>query len=1109
MTVKTPILTFAFVLASLVFAASPALAETATPQWTISAVSTPTNISPAAKPGEDHYTVLLTNTGGASSTTPVTITDELPAGLALDPAGASGENILASSEPAGGFSCALAACTYAPAVVPDQTLVLTFPLDVSAAEGSSLTNVVRVSGGGAGPASIEVPTVISAHPAGFGLAPGATTTALSLLQAGAHPDITNTYGFDSAGADGALAADTKDLVYHLPPGFASDFADTPVCEAAQLAQSECPIASQVGVTTVNTLDSSRPHYYIEPVYNIQPDPGHLAAISFSIGGEFFETGEISLQPRRYGAEVVFANIDNALAEILGGSLTVWGVPADPVHDPLRSNATGGLFSFGHPSDANPIPYFTNPTTCGSGQLESSFTADSWEQPGEQVEARMPYGPIVDCDRLTIEPQIAVQPSANSAEAATGLNVNLEMPQHYENPYGDVASNLEDAKVVLPAGMTVNPSSGAGLGACTEAQFAYEGGTTEPEAGRGCPSESKLGTAHARSPGVPENEEASGSLFLAKPYENKFGSLLAIYLVLRIPKHGVIVTAAGKVELNQETGQLTTTFDENPQLPVSDFVFTFHQGATSPLVTPPVCGTFSSEADLTPWSAPLQEHLLSSQFEITSGVNGGPCPSGGVPQFAPRITAGTNNNDAGSYTSLYLHIERQDGEQEITGFATQLPPGLTANLTGVQECSEADIEAARAATGVQEEASPSCPAGSEIGHSIAEAGVGSVLAQTPGKIYLGEPYEGAPFSIVSVTAAHVGPFDLGTVVIHFPLDLNPVTAAVTIPSGAADQIPHILKGIVIHVRDIRAYINRSDFMLNPTSCNPMPLSATVIGGGANPTNPADNDPVTVTNPFQTADCSSLEFQPKFVVTTSGKTSKADGASLHVDLTYPAGSLGSESNIREVKVDLPKQLPSRLTTLQKACTAQQFAANPAGCPAPSLIGTAKAVTPILPVPLEGPAYFVSHGGEAFPDLEIVLQGDGVTIVLTGNTFISKAGITSSTFNTIPDQPVSSFELTLPEGPYSALTVLGNLCSPTNTVTVKKRVTVKVRGRSKTTTRQVQQTQATTLQMPTEFVGQNGDTIHQDTPVSVTGCAKAVHPKKAKSKKHGKRRKGKSKK
>ena len=533
------------------------------------------------------------------------------------------------------------------------------------------------------------------------------------------------------------------------------------------------------------------------------------------------------------------------------------------------------------------------------------------------------------------------------------------------------------------------------------------------------------------------------------------------------------------------------------------------------MTPATCGDFTVKAALTPWSDPAGSPLtpLIPPFAIDAN-----CPAGNVPPFNPGVTAYPVHGNAGAYSPLYLKISRQDGEQEITGFSTRFPAGLTGNLSGVAECSEAQIAAARAQTGVEAEANPACPAGSEIGYSIAEAGVGSVLAQTPGKIYLGGPYNGsgacaagtpgcAPFSVVAITAAHVGPFDLGTVVIHFPLEINPETAAVSIPAGQADQIPHIIKGIVIHVRTIRAYISRNDFMLNPTSCGEQKLSATVIGGGANPVNPAGYDPVTVNDPFQTADCSNLRFEPKFAVSTSGKTSKADGASLHVALTYPANALGNDTNIKYVKVDLPKALPSRLTTLQRACLQKEFRANPASCPPESVIGTARAVTPILPVPLEGPVYFVSNGGEAFPNLIMVLQGDGVTIRLVGDTYISPAGVTSSTFNAIPDQPVTSFELNLPEKQFSALGTNKNLCDLTGTKTTKTKVDKRVNGKlvrkngklvkvTKKTTKTVKEP----LIAPTAFVGQNGATFDQQTVVSVTGCAKAHKAAKKATKKKG---------
>jgi uncharacterized repeat protein (TIGR01451 family) len=1078
----------------LLLAPALACAESSVPQWTVSSVSVPTNFNPSAAPGENRYKVLITNSGSASSQGPVTITDELPEGLALDPKGASGVNTLAgkinNEAPGEHFSCALSTCVYSGVVIPDQTIEVSFPVDVSAeALGlSPLTNVVRVSGGGADSASLSEPTTVSEEPAAFGMPPGAATSALSSTQAGAHPDLTNTYGFSSVNAADSLAGEPKNLTYSLPPGFAADFAGTPACTNAEFVSEECPTDSQVGVTTIDTQtfeakSSGEPLDFVAPVYNLVPEAGALATIAFDIAGDFFLEGQITLRPSDYGANVTFHNIDDALASIVGGSLTVWGVPAAPVHNPLRYEHDQGILgSFGHSDEGAALaPYFTNPTTCG-GLLHSEFHVDSWEEPGREVEALTALsGGIVGCDSLAFEPQIETQPSSSSAETPTGLNVNLEAPQHYENAEGNVSSNYKNIKVVLPEGMTLNPSAGAGLGSCTEAEFAYEAETLEPEAEKGCPREAKLGSVHARSPAIAE--EAVGSVFIAKPYENKFGSLIALYIVARIPSRGVIVTAAGRAELNRETGQITTTFEESPQLPLADFTLTFHQGATSPLVTPPTCGTYTSQAVLNPWAEPLQEHLLTSQFEITSGVGSGPCPSGGVPPFAPKVVSGSQDNDAGAYSPFYLRIIREDGEQEITRFSTVFPPGITGKLAGIPLCPQADVEAARSATGQEELEHPSCPAASEIGHTIVSAGVGTVLAQAPGKVYLAGAYHGAGLSVVSITAAKVGPFDLGTVVIQFTLRINPTTAQVEVDGETSDPIPHIIDGIVVHVREIRAYVDREKFIINPTNCDPLGVSDTITGAGANYAIPGDQVPVTVSSPFQTADCSSLEFKPVFKASTSAHTSRIEGASLHVTLNLPEeGGPGKEANVARVKVSLPKQLPSPLKTLQKACTEKAFGENPGNCPVSSKVGEVKVNTPILSNPLTGPAYFVSHGGAKYPELIMVLSGEnGIQVDVHGETFISKQGITSATFSTVPDVPFSQFELTFPEREYPALTANGNLCKGS-------------------------------LIMPTEMVGQNGMVLDQSTKISVTGCPKAKkasHKKKRGKKKakqhggHGKKR------
>jgi uncharacterized repeat protein (TIGR01451 family) len=1110
----------------LAFATVPAMAVTSGPQWTVTSVSRPTNFKPGDESGEDSYKVTVTNTGGAPSDgSPIEITDELPSGLELAPAGASGEDLLAAREKLSGarLSCAFRTCTFTGVehtgavvcpgnvkrcVFPGETLALTFPVVVSASAEPLETNVVRVSGGGAPNAAMETPTTISSTPASFGVSSGGASTALSSTQAGAHPDVTTSIAFNTVTATGSLAGDPKDTIDEVPPGFASDFVDTPACPTSEFHQEKCPIETQVGVTAVTlTPFGSKALVAVVPVYNLSPDPGEVAKIGFSIlGGQFLAEGAFTLRPD-YGATVTFANVTAGFTELDNVSLTLWGVPADPTHDPLRwTQPLGGNSSEGHfgaPSAVSRVPFITNPTRCGATPLAAVFKVTSWQHPNESespAPTPMPFGPIVGCDRLTMEPSLTAELTTTNAYAPTGFDLNMNIPQTYDNAYGLATSNLKRAVVTLPEGMTVNPSAGAGLGACTEAEYKEEGVQFAPD--KGCPNNSKLGTVRSQSPAV--KGELTGSVFLAQPApngeagRNPFNSLLALYIVARIPDRGVLVKAAGEVKADEHTGRLVTTFDDLPPLPFTTFTFSFRQGATSPLVSPPACGSYTVQADLTPWSDP-SEVLAPAipPFVITKAFDGGPCPSGGVPPFAPQVLAGTLNNRAGSYSPLDIRITRNDGEQEITGFSSQLPPGLTANLSGVPFCSEAAIALAKIKTGAQEESEPSCPGASQIGHTLVGAGVGSILAQAAGKIYMAGPFEGSPFSIAAITSAKVGPFDLGTVVVHLPLQINPLTAAVSVAAGGSDQIPHIIKGIVVHVRDIRVYIDKQSFTLNPTSCERQTFAATVFGSGASFTNPADDVPVTVTDPFQAADCQALKFAPKFAVSTNGKTSRANGASLTAKLTYPNAPQGTQANIRSVKVDLPKQLPSRLTTLQKACTAAQFNSNPAGCPAASVVGHARAITPIIPVPLEGPAYFVSHGGGAFPSLIVVLQGYGVTIDLVGSTFISKAGITSSTFKTVPDQPVTSFELTLPEGKFSALAANGNLCSVTKTVTVKKKVTVRVKGHKKTVTRKVKQTVAGSLTMPTAFVAQNGAVIHQSTPVSVTGCAKVKPAAKKKAK------------
>ncbi len=964
----------------------------------------------------------------------------------------------------------------------------------------------------------------SEHP--FELVPGSFQFVPSSYQAGAHANWTTSFAFEPEETPGAPFGDARNVTVELPTGFDASDTAAPTCTQSQLVGigpgaglvSRCPIGSQVGTITLE-IEGETPLLLTTPLYNMEVTSfGTTAELGYKT--EVF-TGllQIGVRSSDLGLTSSTTNIPQ-VGEVHSVSVTVWGVPASHEHDAMRGAVCGGRGEFppvcrneyGSPQTANipEKPLLSNPTTCGD--YHASMEADSWEEPFNWTRATYTGGPIVECNRVQFEPTIEAHPSTVSAESPSGLEVSLDVPQTWENPFTIATSYLKGTTVTLPEGMTANPGLAEGLGACTPQQYAAETSSSLP--GEGCPPESKIGSILIETPLLAET--IPGSIYIATPYDNvpEFGdpehpggSLLALYVVAKDPQRGLLIKVAGKITPNPVTGQLVTTFDNTPQQPFSKFILKFRPGATAPLISPPTCGAYTAQGELTPWSAPEEPRFTSSQpFQITQGAHEGPCPAGGVPPFKPQVISGTQNNAGGTYSPFYLRLLREDGEQELVKFSTTLPPGLSGNLTGIPFCSNAAIEAAKALTGGEEEEHPSCPQASEIGHTLVEAGVGSVLAQNPGKIYLAGPYNGAPLSIVSITSAKVGPFDLGTVVIRFALDINHTTAQVEVSGAQSDPIPHIIDGIVIHVRDIRVYMDRPDFTLNPTNCAPQNITDAIVGSGSNYANPANEDTVNVSTPFEAADCSSLAFKPAFSVSTSAKTSRADGASLAVKLTVP-GALGTQANISKVKVELPEQLPSRLPTLQKACLAAQFETNPAGCPPASIIGHAKAITPILPVPLEGPAYFVSHGGEGWPSLVVVLQGYGFTIDLTGTTFISKAGVTSTTFKTVPDEPVTSFELTLPEGPYSALTALGNLCSTTNTVTVTKKVRVRIKGREKTETRKVKQTQPATLTMPTEFIAQNGAEIHQNTPITVTGCPKkAVHAKSAKHKNEGgkKRRK-----
>ena len=913
------------------------------------------------------------------------------------------------------------------------------------------------------------------------------------VQAGSHPyALTNTFLLNQP------EKDIKDLRLELPPGFVGDPNATPHCTYQQFIKLSCPNETAVGINTSYLTEESNEIYSTaDGVYNLVPPAGVAAEFGFIVAKSVPVFLDTSVRTGSdYGLTTNVPNLTQA-ALIIADKTTIWGVPANPAHNPYRGSCLRGggrlVEEFPGPGSglevgedelelSNPVrstgtcstqtpevPLLTNPTSCGMPRTATEHV-DDWQEPGDftsgtrSMSVQMPE--LSGCEKLDFSPTVNVTPDGTAGSTPTGLTVGLHVPQETtQNPVGLAEADVRDTTVTLPEGVQLSPSASDGQQGCSIAQIGFLGfkelnasgepGVQTPQFTPNtpsCPNAAKVANVHIKTP-LLENE-LEGAVYLAAPQnfmgplENPFGSLVSLYLVAEDPIAGVLVKLPGKVVPNPQTGQLVSTFENTPALPFSDLKFEFFGSSRAPLTTPAHCGTYTTNASFEPWSG-IPPVSANSSFNITSGpqvegpsgVETLPC-SDPLP-FKPTLESGTTNIDAGAFSTLDTTFSREDGQQNLSSIELHYPDGISGLLDGVKLCAEAQANAG------------TCGTESEIGETTISVGLGSdPFTVTGGKVYITEKYEGAPFGLSIVNPAKAGPFVLQEgrpVVVRAKIEVNPITAALTVvtdPPGSPHAIPTMIEGIPLQVKHVNATINRPGFTFNPTNCTPSKVTGTIKsaeGGAASP----------VSVPFQVTNCGSLKFTPKFAVSTSGKTSKANGASLTATVTEPVDPQ-SQANITKVKVELPKQLPSRLTTLQKACLAKVFEENPAACPAASFIGHAIVHTKLLPVPLEGPAIFVSHGGEAFPSLEVVLQGDNVTIDLVGATYISKSGITSTTFKTVPDEPFETFEITLPEGPYSALAATGSLCGQK-------------------------------LTMPNEFIAQNGAAIYQTTPINITGCAK----------------------
>jgi hypothetical protein len=1056
-------------LAAVLAGPASAAEETARPAWSLKVLANPTVLPPETEAEREvgpMYHIVATNIGGAATEGVFTITDELPVGVEVAEIEMFGEKVEPMIQWARNEQ--RANCSVTGRVVtcegggpgtdddgepmsetpeaPGLTVDARIWVDVEAAAGSVLENKVSIEGGGAEPVSKAIRNEVSSTRPPFGFTPGTsglfgtavTSSGATDTQAGSHPESyeveslnVNNYIQDSYESN-IVEGGFRDVKVNLPQGMVVNPTAVPQCSESQLEASfeevlnglGCPAGSQVGFINISFTFSGSYQESGIPLFNMIPPAGAPAEFGFSfIEGLYNHIEGLVRTGGDYGLSAIATDIPAKLA-LDGIKVNLWGDPTSPLHDEVRDLCT----NFTHNEAECPAeerltkPFVSMPSSCG-GPLTTSVGISSWDNSTTFVEKSFlssdandnPVG-VDGCNRLQFNPTIESKATTNLTDSPTGLNFNLAVPQS-ENVESLSTANLKDAQITLPEGMVINPSAGGGLEGCTAAGIEIHGPNPAT-----CPDASKIGTAEVITPLV--DHPLPGAVYLAKPFENQFDSLLAVYIAVSDPRTGVVLKLPGEVRPDPTTGRLVATFPNNPELPFNELKVAFFNGARAPLTSPPTCGTNATSATLTPWSSPEGAAVVSSDsFTTAASPLGGACPTS-TAQLPNQISfqAGTQAPKAGAYSPFLLKITRPDGSQRMTTIDTTLPAGLTGKLAGIPYCSEAQIAAAQARShpneGALERNSPSCPLASEVGTVTVAAGSGPNPVYVQGHAYLAGPYKGAPISLVVITPAIAGPFDLGNVVVRVALHVDPETTQI---HAVSDPLPTILQGIPLDIRSVALTLGRPGFTLNPTSCDPESLAGTIglASGAGSP----------VSSPFQVGECSALPFKPK-VSLKFGASKRRSHPALTAVVTQPAG----QANIATTSVKLPKTAFLDQSHIKTICTRVQFAeGNVPGekCPAASIYGKAHATTPLLAEPISGPVYLRSSSHQ-LPDLVASLHGQ-VNIVLDGKIDSVKRALRTS-FEAVPDAPVSKFVLEMDGGRKGLIINSTDLCKSNDHANVK---------------------------------------------------------------------------
>ena len=1083
-------------IGALVLSALLPTAATAAPSpaWRLNLSSHPTHFI-AGKNGR--YLLIATNVGAGTAEGTIALKDTLPAGLTLQSAFAF------SSDPAAApFSCTALAQTISCEGKGPVHAGFSISAEIRLSAGSfpdpsTRGDEAEISGGGAAGAAVTTLTTISATPPPFDFlsgeegfrAPTIDEEGLAAKGAGSHPyEQVVDLNFPTVEPAGLLtgAGHLRDATVDLPPGMIGNPTATPVLctEAELITQNEpgCPSASAVGTVTATTDVGGGIGPQTSPLYNMVPPPGAPAAFGFNAAGAGIFVhllGEVRSDGDYGISGTVNDTIARGLNPVFGASAELWGNPSAKAHDYARGNCLKGKKT-SCPVEPQETAFLSLPGEC-PGEEPPLFRAhaDSWEEPGSFHEATYESAdlsgelpaPIEGCGGLEFKPKIQARPTTDVADSPSGLDFDLHQPQQTKLA-GAATASVRDVKITFPPGLAVNPSAADGLGACSAQQIGLttKVGDTPIHFSKvpvSCPDAAKIGTVTATTPLLaqynekhevmhdPEGnaipEPLHGSLYLAKPFDNPFDSLIAIYLTIEDEKTGTVAKLASEVEPNPLTGQLSTRLTESPQLPVEDLKVHLFGGDRGGLQTPVECGSHTTTSDLVPWSTPegATEHPADS-FQITAEPGGGSCPSEAArAPHSPTVSAGTLSPQAGSYSPLLFKLSRQDGSQRLAGLILTLPPGLSAKLAGVGECSEAQIAAAKARgnpnEGALEQANPSCPAASEVGVVDVAAGAGPAPLHVQGHAYLAGPYRGAPLSAVIIAPAVAGPFDLGAVVVRSAIYLDPTTAQAR---AVSDPFPQILHGIPVDLRSASLQLVHPNFTLNPTSCNEKTIAAQVTStlGQIAP----------LAQRFQVGGCAALPFKPELSARLFGPIHRGAHPRFRAVLSAKAG----EAGIARTVVALPRSEFIDQGHFRTICTRVQFAANQ--CPSGSVYGHVRAFTPLLDFPLEGPVYLRSSSHQ-LPDVVAALRGPPampIALDAVGRVDSINGGVRTS-FETVPDAPVSKVIIAMQGKKKGLFQNSTNICNGTHRVTVK-------------------------------MDGQNGKT-HDTTPALKASCPKAKNPQR----------------